>query len=39
MEIKDNKITINIPDGMEIDVENSDLKTGVIKFKNKELRY
>ena len=39
MEIKDNKITINIPDGMEIDVENSDLKTGIIKFKKKELRY
>ena len=39
MEIKDNKLTINIPDGMEIDVENSDLKTGVIKFKKKELRY
>lgn len=39
MEIKDNKLTINIPDGMEIDVENSDLKTGVIKFKKKELTY
>ena len=39
MEIKDNKLTINIPDGMEIDVENSDLKTGIIKFKKKELRY
>ena len=39
MEIKDNKITINIPYGMEIDVENSDLKTGIIKFKKKELRY
>ena len=39
MEIKDNKITINIPDGMEIDVDNSDLKTGIIKFKKKELRY
>ena len=39
MEIKDNKITINIPDGMEIDVENSDLKTGIIKFKKKELSY
>ena len=39
MEIKDNQLTINIPDGMEIDVENSDLKTGVIKFKKKELRY
>lgn len=39
MKIKDNKLTINIPEGMEIDVENSDLKTGVIKFKKKELRY
>ena len=39
MEIKDNQLTINIPDGMEIDVENSDLKTGVIRFKKKELRY
>lgn len=39
MKIKDNKLTINIPDGMEIDVENSDLKTGVIKFKKKELTY
>lgn len=39
MESKDNKLTINIPDGMEIDVENSDLETGVIKFKNKELTY
>lgn len=35
MEIKDNKLTINIPYGMEIDVENSDLKTGIIKFKRK----
>lgn len=39
MEIKDNKLTINIPDGMEIDVENSDFESGVIKFKKKELRY
>ena len=39
MEIKDNKLNINIPYGMEIDVENSDLKTGIIKFKKKELRY
>lgn len=39
MEIKDNKLTINIPDGMEIDVENCDLKNGIIKFKKKELRY
>lgn len=39
MEIKDNKLTINIPEGMEIDTENSDFKAGVIKFKKKELRY
>lgn len=39
MEIKDNQLTINIPYGMEIDVENSDLKNGIIKFKKKELRY
>lgn len=39
MEIKDNKLTINIPKGMEIDIENCDLKNGIIKFKKKELRY
>lgn len=39
MEIKDNKLTINIPDGMEIDIKNSNLKEGVIKFKKKEIDY
>lgn len=39
MEIKDNKLTINIPEGMKVDVENSDLKTGVIKFKKKDITY
>lgn len=39
MEIKDNKLTINIPYGMEIDVENCDFDTGVIKFRKKELTY
>lgn len=39
MEIKDNKLIISTPKGMEIDVENSDLKAGVIKFKEKELTY
>ena len=39
MEIKDNKLTINIPEGMEIDTENSEFKAGVIKFKKKELCY
>lgn len=38
-EIKDNQLTINIPKGMEIDIENCDLKNGIIKFKKKELRY
>lgn len=39
MEIKDNQLTINIPDGMEIDTENSDFKAGVIKFKKKDITY
>lgn len=39
MEIKDNMLTINIPKGMEIDTENSDLAKGIIKFKTKELDY
>ena len=39
MEIKDNKLTINIPDGMEIDLQNSNFDTGVIKFRKKELTY
>lgn len=39
MKIKDNQLTINIPDGMEIDLQNSNLKAGVIKFKKKELTY
>ncbi len=38
-EIKDNQLTINIPKGMEIDVENCDFDTGVIKFRKKELCY
>lgn len=39
MEIKDNKLTIYIPEGMEIDTENSDFKSGVIKFKKKGITY
>lgn len=39
MKIKDNKLIINIPDGMEIDLQNSNFDTGVIKFKKKELTY
>lgn len=37
MEIKDDQLTINIPDGMKIDVENSDFESGVIKFKKKDI--
>ena len=35
MEIKNNQLTINIPEGMEIDLENSDLAKGIIKFRSK----
>lgn len=37
MEIKNNQLTIDIPEGMEIDLENSDLAKGVIKFRDKWL--
>ena len=37
MEIKNNQLTINIPKGMEIDLENSDLAKGIIKFRDKWL--
>lgn len=39
MEIKDNQLTINIPEGMKIDTENSDLAKGIIKFKTKSITY
>lgn len=39
MEIKDNQLTIEIPEGMEVDTENSDLAKGIIKFKTKVLSY
>lgn len=39
MKIIGKKITINIPIGMEIDVEKSDLKAGVIMFKKKLINY
>ena len=38
-EIKDNKLTINIPKGMEIDIQNSNFGIGVIKFKKEEITY
>lgn len=39
MEIKNNQLTINIPKGMEIDTENSDLTKGIIKFRPKYITY
>ena len=37
MEIKNNQLTIDIPEGMEIDLENSDLAKGIVKFRSKWL--
>ena len=39
MEIKNNQLTIEIPEGMEIDTENSSLAEGIIKFKPKYITY
>lgn len=41
-EIKDmenNQLTIDIPEGMEIDLENSNLAKGIVKFKKKYITY
>ena len=39
MEIKNNQLTIDIPEGMEIDLENSNLTKGIVKFKKKDITY
>lgn len=39
VEVKSNQLTINIPKGMEIDLKNSDLTKGVVKFKKKDITY
>ena len=39
MEIKNNQLTIDIPEGMEIDLENSNLAKGIIKFKQSIITY
>lgn len=39
MENKMTKLIIDIPEGMEIDVNNSDLKTGVVVFKKRLINY
>lgn len=35
--IDNNQVTIDIPEGMEIDIENSDLINGVVKFRPKNI--
>lgn len=35
MEIKNNQLTIDIPEGMEIDLENSNLAKGIVRFRSK----
>lgn len=39
MDIKNNQLIIEIPEGMEIDIKNSNLANGVIKFKEKIVTY
>lgn len=39
MEIKNNQLTINIPEEMEIDLENSDLAKGIVRFKQSTITY
>lgn len=38
-ETKGNKLTINIPEGMEIDLQNSNFDTGVFYFKKKQPEF
>ena len=35
--MENNQLTINIPEGMEIDVEHSDLTKGIVKFKQSTI--
>ena len=39
MEIKNNQLTINIPEGMEMDILNSNFGAGVICFKKKQPEF
>lgn len=39
MEIKNNQLTIDIPEGMEIDLKNSNLAKGIVKFKQSTITY
>lgn len=37
--MENNQLTIDIPEGMEIDLENSDLAKGIVRFKKKDITY
>ena len=37
--MENNQLTINIPKGMEIDLEKSNLAKGIVKFKKKNITY
>ena len=37
--MENNQLTIDIPEGMEIDLENSNLTKGIVKFKKKDITY
>lgn len=39
MEIKNNQLIIEIPERMEIDIKNSNLAKGIVKFKKKDITY
>lgn len=39
MKMLDNKLVLNIPKGMEVDVEKSDLKAGIIKLRKRVIGY
>lgn len=37
--MENNQLTIDIPEGMEIDLEKSNLAKGIVKFKKKDITY
>ena len=37
--MENNQLNIKIPEGMEIDLENSNLAKGIVKFKKKDITY
>lgn len=37
--MENNQLIIDIPEGMEVDLESSDLANGIVKFKKKDITY